>query len=166
MLCYLRHIALRILLLTTLLAGEVTGYVFNGYQAQAAGYYVTVRSNIASYGTVQAGSRTGTNFTFNYNNQTTVTFKAIPNAGYKFVSWSDGGAQTHSVTLKPADNKKTFVATFGVITYTLTVKTAKNNTTEGTVKINSGTAGATATATINMVQLLPLQPRRLPTIIL
>lgn len=43
----------------------------------------------------------------------------------------------------------TYTATFAINTHTLTVKTAKNNTTEGTVKINSGTAGATATANIN-----------------
>ena len=100
---------------------------------------LTVTSNNTNYGTVTGGG------TYNYN--TSVTLTATPKTGYHFVQWSDGN--TNASRTVTATANASYQATFAVNQYTLTVKTATNNTTQGTVKINSGTAGASATATIN-----------------
>lgn len=102
-------------------------------------YTLTVSSNNTNYGTVTGG---GT-----YNHGATANLKATPKTGYHFVQWNDGNTNaSRSVTVTAA---KTYTATFAINQYTLTVKTATNNTTQGTVRINSGTAGASASATIN-----------------
>ncbi len=100
---------------------------------------LTVTSNNTNYGTVTGGG------TYNYN--TSVTLTATPKTGYHFVQWSDGN--TNASRTVTATANASYQATFAVNQYTLTVKTATNNTTQGTVKINSGTAGASASATIN-----------------
>ena len=100
---------------------------------------LTVTSNNTNYGTVTGGG------TYDYG--TSVTIKATPKTGYHFVQWSDGNTTaSRSIT---ATANASYTATFAINQYTLTVKTAANNTTQGTVKINSGTAGASASATIN-----------------
>ena len=100
---------------------------------------LTVTSNNTNYGTVTGGG------TYNYN--TSVTITATPKTGYHFVQWSDGNKNASRTVTATAN--ATYTATFAINTYTLTVKTATGNTTQGTVKINSGTAGASASATIN-----------------
>ncbi|MBO7144235.1 MAG: leucine-rich repeat protein, partial [Salinivirgaceae bacterium] len=62
---------------------------------------ITVEPNNTNYGTVTGG---GT-----YMHGTTVTLKATPKTGCMFVSWSDGGAQTHTIS---ATETKTYTATF------------------------------------------------------
>lgn len=53
-----------------------------------------------------------------YDYGSTVTISATPNRGYAFAFWSDGGAQTHDVTVGAADT--TYTATFTNCVYTLT----------------------------------------------
>ena len=120
---------------------SITATANASYQATFAvnQYTLTVSSNNTNYGTVTGG---GT-----YNHGAKATLTATPKTGYHFVQWNDGNTTaSRSVTVTAA---KTYTATFAVNQYTLTVKTATNNTTQGTVKINSGTAGASASATIN-----------------
>jgi hypothetical protein len=100
------------------------------------------------------GTITGTTpQTVNYGaNGTTVT--AVPNAGYHFVSWSDGSTvNPRTDTNVTADH--TFTATFAVNpptpTYTLTYTPGANGTITGTTPqtVNYGANGTTVTAVPN-----------------
>lgn len=62
---------------------------------------VTLKASPSNGGTVNGG---GT-----YDKGTKRTITATPNSGYRFVRWSDGGAQSHSVTW---DSNKTITAYF------------------------------------------------------
>jgi len=111
---------------------------------------LTVKSNNANYGTVKIGSGTASGtVTSNVSSGQKVTISATPKTGYKFTKWNDGNTTASRQITISNNNNITYTATFAINTYTLTVKTATNNTTQGTVKINSGTAGASASATIN-----------------
>ncbi|MDD6357453.1 MAG: leucine-rich repeat protein [Bacteroidales bacterium] len=102
-------------------------------------YTLTVTSSNTNYGTVTGGG------TYNYG--TSVTLKATPKTGYHFVKWNDNNTNaSRSVKVTAA---ATYTATFAINTYTLTIKTATNNTTQGTVHFAGETAGATATKTVN-----------------
>ena len=85
-------------------------------------YTLTVQSNDTDFGTVTGSG--------SYEAGTSVQVTATPTDCHRFVSWSDGGAQTHNVTV---DAAKTITATFEVITYTVTVLSADENM--GTVTV-------------------------------
>ena len=125
----------RIVLLLALLFGGVgMNYV------QAAKYVITVRSNPTAGGKVQVGSYTATtSSTYQYQSPTTVTVKALPNTGYKFVNWSNGSTSTaSSISVNLANNNgKTYVANFTIKTYTITFKNA-DGTTLQTLTVNHG----------------------------
>jgi hypothetical protein len=58
-------------------------------------YYLTMQVSPAGSGTVSPGSDWR-------NSGSSVSISATANAGYTFTSWSDGGAQTHSITINSA----------------------------------------------------------------
>ena len=102
-------------------------------------YTLTVTSSNTNYGTVTGGG------TYNYG--TSVTLKATPKTGYHFVKWNDNNTNaSRSVKVTAA---ATYTATFAINTYTLTIKTATGNTTQGTVRFAGGTAGASASQSFN-----------------
>lgn len=92
---------------------ESMGYgepVVTAYFVKATSYILTVKSNNTTYGTVSGG---GT-----YTSGTSVTIKATPKTGYKFVQWNDGNTSaSRSVTVTKAI---TYTATFSASTYTVT----------------------------------------------
>ena len=100
---------------------------------------LTVNSNNTNYGTVTGGG------TYNYG--ASVTLKATPKTGYHFVKWSDNN--TNASRQITVTGNATYTATFAVNQYTLTVKTATNNTTQGTVRFAGETAGASVSGTFN-----------------
>ena len=104
-----------------------------------ATYTLTVTSNNTNYGTVTGGG------TYNYG--TSVTIKATPKTGYHFVQWSDG--DTNASRTVTATANASYQATFAINQYTLTLKTATGNTTQGTVRFGGETAGASASQTFN-----------------
>lgn len=67
-------------------------------------YTITVVANPSDGGKVSGGGQ--------YDSGATATLNAIPNSGYRFVSWSDGGNQSHSVTVT---KDATYTATFELI---------------------------------------------------
>ena len=69
-------------------------------------YMLTLSASPSEGGNVSGGGE------FDYG--TVQTISASPSPGYEFVSWSDGGEQTHTVTI---DFNKTLVATFEENTY-------------------------------------------------
>ena len=98
---------------------------------------LTVTSNNTNYGTVTGGG------TYSYG--TSVTIKATPKAGYHFVQWSDGNKNASRTVTATAN--ASYQATFAINQYTLTLKTATGNTTQGTVRFGGETAGASASQT-------------------
>lgn len=79
---------------------ELTAY-FAKEEEETMNYTVTLSASPAAGGTVSGG---GT-----YAKGTVRTVTATPNPGYIFIRWSDGGAQSHSVTW---DSTKSLVAYF------------------------------------------------------
>ncbi|MGD8192156.1 beta strand repeat-containing protein [Brevibacillus ginsengisoli] len=81
-------------------------------------------------------------------NGTTVT--AVPDAGYHFVSWSDG-VTTASRTDKNVTENLNVTANFAINTYTLNYAADANGTISGTTSqtVNSGQSGTTVTAVPN-----------------
>lgn len=81
-------------------------------------YTVTVSANDSSYGTVTGGGE--------YARGSNVTINAIPNSGYNFVNWTQGGIQvvTHPeytfTILSDADFVANFVQTITITTSTST----------------------------------------------
>ena len=89
---------------------------------------VAVTANPANGGTVSgAGS---------YGVGTNVSITASANAGWTFTSWSDGGAQTHTITV-PATNFS-YTANFSACTYTLAA-----SSTNVAASAGSGNVGVT-----------------------
>lgn len=64
-------------------------------------YTASASANPSGWGTVKVGSAAAgsTSTLTNITAGSTVTVVATPETGYRFVSWSDGGAQTHDVTV-------------------------------------------------------------------
>ena len=85
-----------------------SSYITVGDDPQSEQYTVTVAANDNTMGSVNIN---GNGTTATVNAGTTVTVSATPNAGYHFVSWSDGGAQTHTVTV---NSNMSLTATFAV----------------------------------------------------
>lgn len=88
-------------------------------------YTASASANPSGWGTVKVGSAAAgsTSTLSNITAGSTVTVVATPATGYHFVSWSDGGAQTHDVTVNSDIN---LTATFEAdtpSTYTVTIKT-------------------------------------------
>lgn len=111
----------------------------NGLSIQGKGYTITsVTKTVPSYTlTVNiadgcSGMGTVTPATGSYPRGTSVQVSATPNSGYRFVSWSDGGAQTHNVTV---DADKAVTATFEQIQYYDVTITAGVN---GSITISGG----------------------------
>lgn len=115
----LRHMAMLFLLIFSGLFGVCQGV--------SAGYNILVRSNPSDFGKVQVGSNTPTtNSSYYFASATTVTIKAIPNTGYKFVNWIGGYSGTSSTISIPVASYagKVFQANFTIQTYTITFKNA------------------------------------------
>ena len=74
--------------------------------AEPEQFTVTVAANDNAMGTVAIN---GNGTTATVTAGSTVTVSATPTTGYHFVSWSDGGSQTHSVTV---NSNMTITATF------------------------------------------------------
>ena len=89
-------------------------------------YTLTVTAGTG--GTVSGGG--------SYDNQTTVTLTATPNAGYKFVKWNDDANAPATRTVTVTGNA-TYTATFQPITYTVTFKD-ENGATLKTETVNYG----------------------------
>ncbi len=95
--------------------------------------------------------------TVDYN--TALTYTPSANTGYTFSGWFSDAACTKAATpIANATANAEYYAKFSIAKYTLTVKAYSNtagstsytnNTTGGTVKIDSGAANATATASVN-----------------
>lgn len=86
-----------------------SSYSFTAYftKKQNTQYTITLKVWPTGAGTVSGG---GT-----YNSGTKRTVSALPNSGYRFVRWSDGGYQSHTVTW---DANKTLTAYFERYTVT------------------------------------------------
>ena len=73
-------------------------------------YTITVNASPANGGTVQINNGTaGGTASGTFAHGTTIQLKATANSGYDFSQWSDGGAQTHYVTVTAGE---TYTATF------------------------------------------------------
>ena len=86
------------------------------------GSYITVASENPEHGTTTGSGR--------YDNGSTATITAVPNEGYRFVSWTDENTDNPRQVIVERDT--TYTATFEAIpTYTITA--ASNNDMYGTV---------------------------------
>ena len=86
-------------------------------QFEAVYYNVTVTSSDETKGTVEGGGK--------YQEGASVTLKATPKEGYKFVKWSDG--KTANPYTFTATKDVTLKATFEEITYTITTRVSPTN---------------------------------------
>ena len=117
-----------------------------------ATYTITVATDCGTCGTVSAsyGGTNGTSFSVDEGLQVTLT--ATPNDGYIFENWTCGGEEvstsaTYTVT---ASANADYVAHFQEIAtlfYTVNVSSAEESF--GLVKIDGGTAAASANKTVN-----------------
>ena len=117
-----------------------------------ATYTITVATDCGTCGTVSAsyGGTNGTSFSVDEGLQVTLT--ATPNDGYIFENWTCGGEEvstsaTYTVT---ASANADYVAHFQEIAtlfYTVNVSSAEESF--GLVKIDEGTAAASANKTVN-----------------
>ena len=117
-----------------------------------ATYTITVATDCGTCGTVSAsyGGTNGTSFSVDEGLQVTLT--ATPNDGYIFENWTCGGVEvstsaTYTVT---ASANADYVAHFQEIAslfYTVNVSSAEESF--GLVKIDGGTAAASANKTVN-----------------
>ena len=113
-------------------------------QFEAVQYNITASASPAAGGTVTGSG------TYAYN--TSVTLKATPNAGYKFVRWTEGGSQvsTNASYTFTADKNRTLQAVFEKLTYSITASAspaAGGTVTGGGTKEHG--ANVTLTATPN-----------------
>ena len=102
-------------------------------------YHISVSANPTNGGTVSGGGD------YEYNESCTVT--ATPAQHYHFVNWTENGAVAStqaSYTFNVAGNRN-LVANFELDSYLITVNASPAN--GGTVQINNGTAGSTASGT-------------------
>ena len=109
-------------------------------QFQANTYTINVSANPTAGGTVTGGGNS-----FTYNQSCTVT--ATPAQHYHFVNWTENGtvvSTNASYTFNVTANRN-LKANFEIDTYQITV--TANPANGGTVQINNGTAGSTATGT-------------------
>ena len=123
----LRHMAIRFLLLFTLL--------FSGMMNYAWAYSFTVIADPSSYGKIQIGTQTAkTSDTYTYTTTSgTIQIKAIPNTHYKFVKWTDNSSTsaTRNISTNAGNDGKTYTATFAKETYKITAQ--PNQSARGTV---------------------------------
>ncbi|MCK9420319.1 MAG: DUF1566 domain-containing protein [Nitrospirae bacterium] len=106
-----------------------------GQGQSATQYQLTTLVSPAAGGTVSPSCESGCW----YNSGDSVSVSATAISGYAFSSWSDGGAQSHNVTMAGAKN---VTATFNL---------ADTVSPSGTVTINNNAAYATATTvTLNL----------------
>lgn len=118
------------------------GQPYNSFTAyfskiQVTQYTLSLLSN-PSYGGSVSGSGS-------YDAGTKVTVSATPNNGYRFIRWSDGGNQSHTVTM---DGNKTLTAYFEKAVITgdeiLVGTDFTSNLYVNTIKTGSGTLTANA----------------------
>ena len=62
---------------------------------------------------------------------------AAPATGYRFASWSDGGAQSHTVAVT---SDMSLTATFAVQTYAVTFHRDMTNSNVTSITANAGTS--------------------------
>jgi len=88
--------------------------------------------------------------TVNYNTSGTAV-TAVPNTGYHFVNWSDGGL-ANPRTDSGVTNNLAVTANFAINTYTLTYSAATNGTISGTTPqtVYYGASGTAVTAVPNL----------------
>lgn len=130
--------------------------------------YYNAASGAAS-GTLTSSGSFSASTTFQMAYNTTATITAPTKTGYTFTGWTKTAGNgtltngspvtTANSSFKVTNSTATITANWQVNQYTLTVKaysntaaaasTFANNTTGGTVKIGSGAAGATETASVN-----------------
>ena len=93
-------------------------------------YNVMIQPNDGTMGTASYTYKSGYVYANNrsqeFKENSVYTLTATPNPGYRFVSWSDGGAQTHDVTIT---GNTTYTATFEPEQGgTITIESAGNGT--------------------------------------
>ncbi|MFZ5975714.1 MAG: InlB B-repeat-containing protein [Bacillota bacterium] len=124
------------------------------YAKWVAQYTITAAANNTAYGTVSGAGV--------YNSGATVTVRATPNQGYRFVRWLEGGAQVSasaSYAFTAATNR-TLTAEFAAIaTPELTAASAGYNSVKLTWTSASGAAGyevyrATSGGSYNKIKTL------------
>lgn len=111
-------------------------------------YTLTVKSANSSQGKVRIeNSAAVAATTLSVGCSEKATMEAVPSTGYHFTKWNDNNTSNpRTVTVSAA---VTYTAYFAINTYTLTVKTATGNTTQGTVRFAGGAAGSSASQTFN-----------------
>jgi hypothetical protein len=84
-------------------------------------YTASASASPSGWGTVKVGSAAAgsTSTLANITAGSTVTVVATPATGYHFVSWSDGGAQTHDVTVNSDINLTATFEYVGTVTITI-----------------------------------------------
>ena len=112
------------------------------YTGQAS---ITISASPASWGKVQPSG------TLEYPEGVLIEVQAIPNIGYRFDRWSDGGAQTHSVSVTDGMELTAYFAKEEEDTVNYTVTLSASPTAGGTV---SG-GGTYAKGTVRTVTATP-----------
>jgi uncharacterized repeat protein (TIGR02543 family) len=130
-------------------SGDLTGttnpatLVMNSNKAVAANFTAVVVTYTLGISAAN-GTVTKTPDKTSYASGETVTLQAVPNAGYKFVSWSGDLSGTANPTTLMMNSNKSVTASFVANTYTLSV-TAANGTVTKTPDKTSYTSGETVT---------------------
>ena len=117
-------------------------YAFNGWTngTETVTGALTVTANFTQTTkqytlTVNAGANGNVKGGGIYNYGASAELTATPAEGYHFVSWSDGGAQTHSVIVTDITAEQTYTATFApnATYYMLTISAGENGTVDTSV---------------------------------
>ena len=115
---------------------SITAYFVK--KTQTVKYTLSLSASPSYAGTTSGG---GT-----YNSGTSVTVNATPNSGYRFVRWSDGGSQRHSVTMNSNKSLTAYFEAYSVTgdeIFSGTALTSSNYWKTGggaTVSVSSGIA--------------------------
>ena len=127
---------------TTKISGDnITTWTFNSVTDVSRNYTVSVATAVNTYiltlltDSDNSGAITGSG---TYAEDTKVIISAVPANGYEFVSWSDGGAQTHTITVT---SDVTLTAVFKEVTgttYTISASYNGNGTVIGNTTVASG----------------------------
>lgn len=98
------------------------------FKATTTTYTINLSANPSAGGTVSGGG--------SYASGSSVTIKAVPNAGYEFVDWTKDGvgySESSILTISPITSNLTLVANFKATTTNYTVSVSANPTAAGTV---------------------------------
>jgi uncharacterized repeat protein (TIGR03803 family) len=134
---------------TVQIAGQTFTITQAGVNAETA--LITVQANPSSGGTVSGGG------TFSVGSSQQLSASA--NTGWTFTSWSDGGAQTHNITVPSggATYAANFTATSPTCTYTLSAASvtlaAKGGSEAVSVKVKGTDCAWTASTTNSWITI-------------